>query len=108
MNKTELKKIELALDVLTAALNGLKNSTMNNDIADPNYDRGARGRPRSDITREVLDLGVAEQVVLNNSGLRKRLFTKKVANVLKYASKVTGGKFSRRVVHGGVAVTRVA
>ena len=94
-------------------LERLSSETLTNKLADPNF-IGERGRRRSNFTRQlflVKTAGVGSTVTFKtsaNSRYTKRKTVRKVVNAMKYVSKITGARFSRKVGHGVVTVTRVA
>ena len=87
--------------------------TVTAELADPNF-IGERGRRRSGFTRQILlakDQGVGSVVSFKTSAdnrYSKRKTVRKVVNAMKYVSKITGARFSRKVGRGFVTVTRVA
>ena len=104
-----LQEVRVLEDLLTE----VATVTTNTELADPNF-VGERGRRRSNFTRQLLltkTAGVGSTATFKTSAssrYAKRKTVRKVANAIKYVSKLTGARFSRKVSRGLVTVTRVA
>ncbi len=79
-------------------------------VTDPNFNRGFRGRPRSKTTRLLLTLKRNDTTFIPYPGKTRRSAKniRLVSNAAKYVTKLTGARFSRRSMTGGVMITRVA
>jgi hypothetical protein len=80
------------------------------EVTDPDFNRGFRGRPRSKTTRLLLTLKRNDTTFIPYPGKTRRSAKniRRVSNAAKYVTKLTGARFSRRSMTGGVMITRVA
>lgn len=80
------------------------------DLTNPDFNRGLRGRRRSKTTRLLLTLKKNDSTFIPYPGNTRRSAknVRRVSNAAKYVTTLTGARFSRRSMTGGVMITRVA